>query len=361
MDPRHARYPYFEAARRAVRAADVSPPTLVSSDAPAVERGLDRVERALVEGTVAAEEPGRWSPRDELLSYPVARILVSLLDVPAAVEKYAEAEAATAHERFAADFEAGASDLRSVEDRTVDLDEFLREFGLDDDVTDAGDGDRRSERFRVAVGAYLRLADPTWGNRWRLVNRELADGAVLVELAELHRLLREAVRRRVAEGLPFEVRDSPGGEDLATALEAEVSDLRDLLEERGPTRNVDVVVPGLFPPCMRALLTRAREGDGEDLPAHSRFALMSFLVGLGMDRTEVAALTDIGDERIEYAVTVLEDGDGTQYPPPSCSTMAAYGDCVNKDDRCETISHPTAYYADAVADAPSVTDWRETN
>lgn len=27
----------------------------------------------------------------------------------------------------------------------------------------------------------------------------------------------------------------------------------------------------------------------------------------------------------------------TEYSPPSCATMQSYGDCVNMDDRCETI------------------------
>ena len=349
MDPRHARYPYFEDARRAVRSLDASPAALVTSEAPAVERGLERVERALMEGTVAAEDPGRWRPREELLSYPIARILVSLVDVPAAVEKYADAEAATAHERFTDDFREEGG-LRSVDNRPVDLGAFLEEFDLGDAVREADDG-----RFRVDVGAYLQLADRTWGERWRLVARELADGTVSVDREDLYRLLREAVRRRVAAGLPFDVRDGAAGDELAAALDEEVGALRDLLEDREPAPGVDVVVPGLFPPCVRALLTRAREG--EDLPAHSRFALVSFLVGVGMDETEVATLTGLDD--VEYATTVLADGDGTQYPPPSCSTMDAYGDCVNRDERCETIAHPTAYYADAVEEAGSVADWRE--
>jgi DNA primase large subunit len=28
--------------------------------------------------------------------------------------------------------------------------------------------------------------------------------------------------------------------------------------------------------------------------------------------------------------------------------MQAYGDCVNRDERCDRITHPLAYYGDAV-------------
>ena len=39
MDPRYARYPFFEGAREAAREAALSPAALVRTDAPAVERG----------------------------------------------------------------------------------------------------------------------------------------------------------------------------------------------------------------------------------------------------------------------------------------------------------------------------------
>lgn len=383
MDPRHARYPFFAAARRAVEAADIALPSLVAADAPAVERGLERVRRAIMEGTVVAEESDRWEPRDELLSYPIARILVSLVcddrgagpRAPAVVDKYAAAEAATAAERFLTDFADADDGLRSTAGtERVTFESVLREFDLDDEVTPVAISDangasgrtrtevaRDPQRFQVALGAYLTLSDSDWGDRWRLVNRELADGTVVVGRDELHRLLREAVRRRVAEGLPFAVRGSTGGDRLADALDAEVAELRDLLADRAPVHGDEItaVAPGLFPPCVRNLLDRARAG--EDMAVHSRFALVAFLVGLGMTAAEVRELLG-GDKSFDAQVTYLRsDGDGgTQYAPPSCATLQAYGDCVDMDDRCETIDHPTKYYVSALddADADEVTDWR---
>jgi DNA primase large subunit len=364
MNPLHARYPYFRAAREAVETLGVSLPTLVVEEAPAVERGVERVERALMEGTVAPEEPRRWDSREELLSYPIARILVSLVDAPAAVEKYAAAEAATARERFTADFETGDDALRSTDGRPVGFEEFLREFDLAEDVAaEPPERGREPTWFRVDAGAYLTLVDPNWGDAWRLVNRELAAGAVRVEREDLYRLLGVAVRRRVAEGLPFEVRSSPQGERIADALEAEVASLRDLLADRGREYDVDTVVPELFPPCVTDLLERARRGA--ELAPHSRFALTAFLTGIGMDTDEVVSLyraTSIDEEEIRYQVEYLRDAGGTQYPAPTCATMQSYGDCVNRDERCETISHPMSYYGSALADADDadIEDWRET-
>jgi DNA primase large subunit len=382
MNQRHARYPFFEAARDAVRQADVSLPDLVAADAPAVERGRERVERALLEGTVAPAEPGRWEPRDELLSYPVARVLVSLIDSPAAVEKYAEAEAATAGERLREDVQADDDGLRSTTSARVDLQAFLREFDLAADVrpeprasgsattggvatAPTGGGTEPTADaawFRIAVTTYLQLKGD-WGERWRLVNRELAAGEVRVEREELFRLVRAAVRRRVAEGLPFDVTAGQGGEAIADALAPTVADLRELLNERGEIGSIDRVVPQLFPPCMTRLLERARRGA--DLEPHESFSLMAFLTAIGMSADEIVAFcrsSSLDEEGIRYQTEYLRDDGGTQYPPPSCETLHAYGLCDNEDDHWEVAGHPLVYYKRrlAAADDEELTDWRES-
>jgi DNA primase large subunit len=376
MTPTHARYPFLSAAREAVADADLRLPALVAEDAPAVERGVERVERALLDGTTAPETPGRWDVRAELLSYPVARVLVSLLDVPAAVEKYAAAEAATARERFDEALAGGETTLRSVGERSLSRGDLLAEFDLADVVrrepgdgpggagATGGAGGGRDARFRVGVGAYLRLSTPEWGGEWRLAVRELAAGEVRVTREELHRLLQEAVRRRVAEGLPFDVRASAGGAEIADALADDVGRLRDLLSDRDPVpaTAVDVVEPDLFPPCVRALLERAREEGPTALDPEAAFALDAFCAAIGMAPEDAAAAqgaTGEAAEAVTYRATYLADRRGSQYPPPSCATMQANGDCVpvaERDERCEAVASPLAYYAEAVAAAGLLDD-----
>ncbi|WP_132058954.1 DNA primase large subunit PriL [Halorussus amylolyticus] len=355
MDPLHARYPFLAAARETVRDADLGLGAIVVSEGddrhPAVERGVERVRRALLDGTVARPaDSRRWATSAELLSYPVARVLVSLLDAPGAVEKYASAEADTAYDRFTADFENPDDGLKSTPNNAISLDALLAEFDLARGVEETGDG------YRVAVGPYLRLSSGLDGDSWNLATRQLAEGYVEVEDSELHRLLREAVRMRVAEGLPTQVPD-----EIRTALTDEVAELEDTFSEIDISRSIDVLAPGEFPPCMAALLERARAG--EDLPAHSKFALVSFLASAGAETDEMLALLGTDDpveaSEIRYRAARVGDEAGAQYAPPSCETMAAYGDCVNTDDRCETVSHPLTYYEDALADAGEIEDWRE--
>lgn len=368
MDPLHARYPFFDAAREAAREVDASIPALAASDSPAVERAQERLERALTEGTTAPREPTQWSPRDELLSYPIARILVTLLNEPKAVEKYAAAEAATAAERFAEDVDADDDGLRSTETVTVSLDRILAEFDLQRAIRPEGTARRAArgpQRFRVAVGRYLALSDPDWGDEWRLVNRELADGEVRTAREELYGadgqgLLVEAVRRRVAEGLPFDLGEESEAA-LSESLDDELEGLRSLLGERTQVGRVDAVIPELFPPCIDDLLEKA---ETESLSAPESFALLSFLAAIGLEAQEAMVFcqdTTLSAEQIQYQVARLADDRGAQYPPPSCETLESYGICTNQDDHRELADHPLEWYRLRVADTPPEerVDWRD--
>lgn len=349
----HARYPFLSSARSAVRETDVNVAVVVSSGGdrhPAVERGVERVRRALLDGTVRPSADGRrWGTTAEVLSYPVARMLVSLLDAPGAVPKYASAEATTAYERFVADFEGPEDDLKSTQSASLTLDALLADFDL------GGEIERRQNGYAVAVGTYLSLASDLAGDGWRLPARRLGDGWVAVAEAELHELLRAAVEERVAADLPLSV-----PEELAAGLDAELGELESSFTDADFSHDIDTLAPDRFPPCVTALLERARGDDS--LPPHSWFSLAAFLTGIGLDADEVLAFCEVEGalaDRLRYRVERLSDEGSGQYAPPSCTTMQAYGDCVNKDARCETITHPMAYYEAALADGGDVTDWRE--
>ncbi|MFC7082192.1 DNA primase large subunit PriL [Halorussus caseinilyticus] len=358
MDPLHARYPFLAAARESVREADIGLATIVTGDErhPAVERGVERVRRALIDGTVRPdpEAEQRWNPRAELLSYPVARVLVSLVDAPGAVEKYASAEADTAYERFTDDFRNPDDGLKSTADKSISLDALLAEFDLSGDVRETADGDG----YRVAVGRYLALSSNLGGESWTLATRQLADGTVKVSESDLYDLLREAVRKRVAAGLPTRVPD-----EIRAGLTDEVAELEETFSEIDISRNIPVLEPDCFPPCVGSLMERAQAG--ESLPDHAEFALVAFLTSANADTDELLALCGVDSDTrarsVRYRANRVGDESGAQYAPPSCETMQAYGECPVADDedptvdaRCDGISHPLAYYEEALSDAGNV-------
>ncbi len=379
MEPLYARYPFLDAARDAVASEAVDLVTVVETEPAVVERAAERVERALEEGDVG--EAVRDS-RVELFSYPVARVLVSLVEERVLVRRYARAEGAVAHQRFSADLE-DTTELKSVESTGLDLPALLAEFDLEDstrtvpgdadggpgagtgtDASTAGAGPATQSTtdeptYLIEVGAYLPLAADCWGDEWRLVNRALADGEVPVTETELLTLLREAVASRVEAGLPFDVPDP-----IADALAEEAAELTELCAQLELVREIDTVVPELFPPCMKALLDDIQKG--EHLPHHSRFAITAFLTSIGMTTDEIVELyrinSSFGEEMTRYQTDHIRgDTSPTEYSPPSCATMQSYGDCVNMDDLCERIPHPMAYYEQRLddEDEDDLEDWRE--
>ncbi|MFC7167271.1 DNA primase regulatory subunit PriL [Halospeciosus flavus] len=350
MNRRHARYPFLQSARQAVQEAGVDLATIVAEDDAVVERALERVTKAVTEREVG--EPAR-DPRTELLSYPVARVLVSLVDENILVRRYAEAEATTAAERFTADSDDDEQFASVGNADAVTREDLLREFDLADHVRSAGDG------FRVDVATYLLLASSVRGEEWRLVNRPLADGEVPVDGYELDTLVQQAIEERIAEGLPLNVPDA-----IASELGEEVGEVKTVLSELDLTTDIDTVVPDLFPPCMKNLLERVRRGD--HLPHHSRFAITAFLANIGLSTDEIVDIYEVnpgfGEEMTRYQTDHIQgESSPTEYTAPACATMKSYGDCVNPDSLCENISHPLSYYEVKLEDADEeeLEDWRE--
>ncbi|MFC7044229.1 DNA primase regulatory subunit PriL [Halobacteriaceae archaeon GCM10025711] len=356
MKPLHARYPFLSSARDAVDAANVDLAALVQrEDDPVVARAVERVRQAIDDGTVGESHR---EARVELLSYPVARVLVSLVDEAVLTRRYAHAEAATAYERFTAEFN-DRTELRSVERDRLTLADALADFDLLDDVTPVDGGWEDADEFSVAVPTYLRLSSSLRGDDWRLVNRTLDEGAVPVNRMELYRLLQQAVHHRVDDGLPLTVPDA-----IADPLADAVADIQQVLSDLDLTRDIDTVVPELFPPCMTHLLERIQAGD--HLEHHSRFAITAFLADIGLTTDEIVDLYQVnpgfGEQMTRYQTDHIRGDSGpTEYSPPSCATMKSYGDCVNMDDLCDRISHPLAYYERKLddADEDELTDWRD--
>ena len=351
MKPLHARYPFLGAAREAVDAADVNLARVVRRDEAVLARALNRIESALDSGRIG--EPHRRD-RVELLSYPVARVLVSLVDQHVLTRKYARAEAATAHERLQAAFTDGDG-LKSSDRDRLTISSLLVEFDMSKAVRETAEG------YAVGVGTYLTYASEKRDDEWRLVNRTLRDGELELTESELLALVEQAIEGRVSDGLPLAVPDA-----IASHLDTEIERIEDRLADLDLTRDIDTVVPELFPPCMSALLDQIQQG--EHLEHHSRFAIATFLTTIGLTTDEIVDLFEVnpgfGEEATRYQVDHIRGKTSpTQYSPPACSTMQSYGDCVNKDNLCEQISHPLAYYEAKLdgADEEELIDWREQN
>ncbi len=287
------------------------------------ERGAERVLSAIGEGIVKREFPDRIGAEKELLSYPVARILVSCINDSYLTRRYALAEAKSSSELIKKLPEA-----------------VFKELASDFNIEAQTDG----RRYVMHFADYIRYASAIHEHEWKLVNRKMNRGRVQLTKEEFSRILEEAVRKRIESGLPLEVPPQ-----ICEALAGYLKEIRDSLSARKSEFSIEEfkeIMPDCFPPCMVHALSNAQAGV--NLPHSMRFALTSFLLNIGMNTDGIIEMfkvsPDFDEERTRYQVMHIHGATGTVYTSPSCATMITYGNCFGKEPLCDRISHPLSYY-----------------
>ena len=315
-------YPFTEEAAEHVRRSGFSLEGLLEKPyfQPVRKRAMERVQ-----GAISGDIPDRRANTEpqllsELFSYPLARVIVSCLGDDLLIRRYALAEAKLAHSRMQRD----KDDILAL-------------------AADLGFDPRGSEPWKLHFSEYIRSAHRMRSPKWKLVNRDLKDGYLTVTKEELTRLMEEKVRDRVLKGLPLEL-----GEDICNKLEEYIKPVRADLESLKARNRVDLgkVTESAFPPCIKRMLEQV--AANANLAHSARFALTSFLLQINMSPDKVIGLfntsPDFDQERTRYQVEHIAGSSGTKYKPPSCATMATYGNCPGEDDLCRRIRHPLSYY-----------------
>jgi DNA primase large subunit len=105
------------------------------------------------------------------------------------------------------------------------------------------------------------------------------------------------------------------------------------------------VTESAFPPCIKKMLEQV--AANVNLAHSARFALVSFLIQINMSVDQIVGLfntsPDFDPEKTRYQVEHIAGSSGTKYKPPSCATMATYGNCPGEDELCRRIRHPLGY------------------
>ena len=326
-----SRYPFRAEAQGWIRDRGVSLADVLTSPAyrQVVEEGRDRVMEALSEEGLrdrTAHEDARAIIA--VLSYPIARMLVSSVGDMLLVRRYAlkEAKAAYAH--------------LLGEDPEFLLELAEEELSLPAELVEDGDG----ETVRMHFTDYLKNASAIRHKAWKLHNQDLRDGYVHLPKGKFARLLQEALRQRIEDELPLEVNDAIL-EQLASDIDVVVEGL-ERLRESIQKESYGEFSLDYMPPCMMDLLSKMQQGV--NIPHMGRFALTAFLSHVGLDSEDILDLfrasSDFKESIASYQVRhILGDISGTRYTPPSCSTMQTYGICL-REKRCENAGSPRRYY-----------------
>ena len=322
-----AKYPFTREAFAYVKEQGYSIDDIVSR--PAYSRARARGKKRVLEALSAAgsNDDMPLQPEEELLSYPVARMLVSMMQDAYLLRRYAVWEAKRAH-----------AFLVSEDDDT------LLAVGKDFNLLAKVEG----RDFVIHFTDYLRYAAPMRGPAWKLISRNIVRGMVYINKNEYARLIEEAVREKILSSV------SPVPVSIAGSLKPYADEI--LVELNKLKSKMDLNVGGdvsrdAFPPCMKYLLAELQKGV--NLPHTARFALTSFLANLGHDKEKIMELyrmaPDFREDMTRYQVEHITGSGGTEYTSPSCKTMMTYGNCYGKDKFCEYVNHPLTYYRRAAS------------
>jgi DNA primase large subunit len=274
-------------------------------------------------------------PEDEIAGYVLSRIIASCIGDRQVLDRLARYEADRAYrflvtETGSADGEGGWNENVAFEGEFSPLARYLAgEFGID--IT----------KNEMPLADYVEISAPLHEPRFKLVNRNVTDGFVMIQPEERYELLRERIRVVLRRDLPYR--------NIPKSLCEQVLPASEQLKKRYQEQmleNFGDIEEGAFPPCIQALI--AAITSGANLTHPGRFSLTSFLHTIGMNNDQIAGLfaraPDFDPEKTMYQVGHITGGGGTEYTAPACAAMRTTGLCVRPDKTCDMINHPLSYY-----------------
>ncbi len=326
-----AKFPFTTEASNYIRSFSIEPVELARPELiPILERAAERIRQAVFAGKISAE----LTQEDvDILAYPTALMLISAIGDDRARRRYALAEAKRAYQLL----------REELPEKLLQI--ATGSFGWDAKVADRDVGETHFE-FALHFRDYVRNSARIRDLKWKLVNRVLSEGYVLLPREDFARLLEEEVQARVLE------KTSDMDIALPSELEQRVAPLRSMLKARSQHLALEemprIVMASAMPPCMKNLLGLLQ--SSKHISHMGRFAMAAFLLNIGTTEEELLKMfksfTDFDERIARYQVEHIagKRGSRRKYTAPNCGTMRTHGLCVNPDELCGTIKHPLSYY-----------------
>ncbi|MEM3851673.1 MAG: DNA primase large subunit PriL [Methanomassiliicoccales archaeon] len=328
-----AKFPYIPEARQYISSSGISVVTLVKDPAFGMirEKGADRcithlqVESLSSPKSTQSPLEGEVACKQELYSFIVSRMILSVIADRFLVNRCAIAEGKLAGERLA--------DLP-----LEDLLKIASSMGIE--AIEEGDG------FLVDFCAFLAFASHFRSPEWKLVQQQVMHGKVLIDKHKLIRLVAQSVADYLSSTIPpytDEIRDG-----LQVQINRVLSALREV-KEKFQKESVSEIRPDVYPPCMKEILRQIQ--NSENVPHMGRFAIVTFLHALGMNGEQIfnlfGTVPDFAADKTRYQIEHITGTiSAVEYDVPECSTMKSYGICFNPDSLCNQpwMKHPMTYY-----------------
>ncbi|UCE10121.1 MAG: hypothetical protein JSW61_14295 [Candidatus Thorarchaeota archaeon] len=338
------KYPFSRDAREASRklANDIRSLTSLLED-PGNEYIIEEAEYRVLAALDQEEVPLKnISDQKEVLVYPTSRIIVEKIGAPRLREYQAEAESKAVNKHLAGEsneFLMGLAES-SFEWKTESTGTISERARLPAAI-------RRFD-FRMRYEDYLEVAPDFHASEWKLVNRAISSGWVLITKSELARLMSGKFKQIIIDSR-LEVPTLPAR--LTEAVQRIESEVSTKIKKTEPIK-FTTKVTSAFPPCIAQMHNDSIQG--KNLPHEARFALAAFLLRIGMSEEEVLGVfrpaPDFARGLADYQVRHIASKEGGQgYNPPGCRKMQINGICPVEigevfDPLCEYVLHPLNFY-----------------
>jgi DNA primase large subunit len=260
--------------------------------------------------------------KDNVLAFPVAKILVSIIDRFEVTRKFCQS------------FYDGVMLSLEAEPDEV-LFDIAKELNVNLSI---------SEGFyfaEVDIASYLKPEFDSASSK--LVNQQVEKGRVFLSRRGFVKLLSEIIVQDLKASLPVDVSGASNDLKLAAKrIEAVYSE-----ESRKVFSKTDFgeVNPVFFPPCISKLYSELV--SGQNVNHLGRFAVATFLNQVGLPSEKIVdafrATPNFNEHITRYQVERISGKKGNSkdgYNCPSCDKMRTYGLCVAD---CP-VSHPVQFY-----------------
>lgn len=297
-----SKYPFSKEAREFVSSRNVR----LSYDA--IERAKNRLTNALKNGSIPPLELGlSGSLENEIVSYAVSRMIISLVKSQFFISRYAIAEAKR------------ASHYLREERSDENLMKIVKELKIEAKF----DGD-----YSIRFTDYLKYSPKSID--YKLVNKKISNGNVYLKRNEFIRVVEEAIKMMIYSQLPLKIDSAP--EEIKKAAD----EIRKQLPKEESLFIVPVKGEENYPPCIRKIIADLRASL--NVPHTGRWALAVYLISIGVKTDEIVSLfataPDYDDKVTRYQVEYAKK---RSYKMPSCLSMDSYGlrvsDCPCINDR----------------------------
>lgn len=328
-----AKYPFTIEAKQYIESEGIELEDIINNPRyrPIVERAFLRIKEAIDIARVSFKNDDL---RLEILSFPVAILLVSIIGNDKLIRRYATAEAKRSYYFLKLE---PAEKIKHIAVTTFKWNVRIL----------APKEKRSSIKLMIPVTVYLKYASNLSSEDWSLITQEIIDGNVILSPSKTSRLLGEAISQYIIE------RTVPMMNIDYSGISNYIEKIENIVKKKFTIKigNVNLPVESAdphHPPCMRVIMSQIKSGEG---PSHfARFALAAYLRGLGWSVEDVVQIFSTTSDFIEklarYQVEHIFGLRGSRraYSAPSCKTMKTANLCYAGDNQiCAKVRHPLQY------------------